>query len=49
MQQIAEMLDYLIAENQHDVLGVSPTALQEIFDQIESTVLDVFYQSRRDC
>ena len=36
MQQTTEMLDYLIAENQHEVLGVCPPALQEIFDLLRT-------------
>ena len=34
MVQVTEMLEYLVNENQHEALGVSPSALQSIFELI---------------
>jgi len=32
LTQVTEMLEYLVVENQHECLGVTPQSLQEMFD-----------------
>lgn len=33
------MLEYLVVENQHECLGVSPKALQDIFDLLRDKTI----------
>lgn len=35
------MFEYLVVENQHEILGVSPDALQSIFDLLRDKVNEV--------
>ena len=41
MLQVYEMLEYLVVENSHEVLGVCPQALQGILDLLRDKVVDV--------
>jgi len=34
------MLEFLVNENQHEILGVSPLALQSIFDLVRDKLAD---------
>lgn len=33
------MLEYLVTENQHECLGVSPKALQDMFDLLRDKIV----------
>lgn len=41
IQQITEMFEFLVKEGQHEILGVSPEALQGIFDLLFDKVGEV--------
>ena len=41
MVQVTEMLEYLVNENQHEALGVSPSSLQTMFELLRDKNNDV--------
>ena len=41
MAQLTEMFEYLVTENQHEILGVSPPSLQEILDLLRDKLGEV--------
>ena len=41
IQQMVEMFEYLVVEEQHTILGVSPDALKKIFDLLRDKIVEV--------
>ena len=46
---MVEMFEYLVVEEQHTILGVSPDALKKIFDLLRDKIVEVKAEYDEDC